>query len=397
MFDNDLSSKHLLVLATATHTFAVAIPMSSMPVLFEEISRDMGLNLVQIGTVWGMLGLSGVLFSLFGGVLGDKFGIKLVLGLACILGGIAGASRGLASGFFSLAATVFLFGIVRTTMPVNVHKMVSTYFHGKNLGTANGIVSMGMGIGFMVGSMISATILSPLLGGWRNVFYLYGGISIVLGIIWLLPRRMPQPSVQSTMTNGAIKIREALPKLMRIKKLWLIGLVAMLRTGCIMGMVGYLPLYLRSRGWEVASADGTLAAFYAMSILFVMPTSILSDKIGSRKVILTIAAITAIVGIGLLTVASDIAVWVLVLAVGIFFDGFWSLIVTLTQETKGVADSGIAMGILFTFAQLGIFISPPLGNSLASLNPGFPFLFWAFLSVISLIVLMFIKETGRKR
>ncbi len=85
------------------------------------------------------------------------------------------------------------------------------------------------------------------------------------------------------------------------------------------------------------------------------------------------------------------------LAVGIFFDGFWSLIVTLTQETKGVADSGIAMGILFTFAQLGIFISPPLGNSLASLNPGFPFLFWAFLSVISLIVLMFIKETGRKR
>ncbi len=282
-------------------------------------------------------------------------------------------------------------------MPVNVHKMVSTYFHGKNLGTANGIVSMGMGIGFMVGSMISATILSPLLGGWRNVFYLYGGISIVLGIIWLLPRRMPQPSVQSTMTNGAIKIREALPKLMRIKKLWLIGLVAMLRTGCIMGMVGYLPLYLRSRGWEVASADGTLAAFYAMSILFVMPTSILSDKIGYRKVILAIAAITAIVGIGLLTVASDIALWVLVLAVGIFFDGFWSLIVTLTQETKGVADSGIAMGILFTFAQLGIFISPPLGNSLASLNPGFPFLFWAFLSVISLIVLMFIKETGRKR
>ncbi len=95
MFDNDLSSKHLLVLATATHTFAVAIPMSSMPVLFEEISRDMGLNLVQIGTVWGMLDLSGVLFSLFGGVLGDKFGIKPVLGLACILGGIAGASRGL--------------------------------------------------------------------------------------------------------------------------------------------------------------------------------------------------------------------------------------------------------------------------------------------------------------
>jgi NNP family nitrate/nitrite transporter-like MFS transporter len=369
-----------------------------MPVLFEEISADLGLSLLEIGTVWGMIGLAGVFVALVGGVLGDRFGVKLVLGLACLLGGLAGASRGLSTDFVSLAATVFAFGLIRAIIPINVHKAVSILFQGGNLGTANGAVSMGMGIGLMLGPMISATVLSPLLGSWRYVLFLYGAASIVVGILWLLSGRMPQPSTYSTSRSGAVPMREAIPKLMRIKTLWLMGLTLMLRMGCITGMVGYLPLYLRKQGWTITNADGTLAGFYAISTLCVIPLSLLSDRIGSRKSILFAALITAIFGVGLIPVMNGIAVWILVLATGIFMDAFMAVTFTLVQETRGVGPrySGTALGLVFTFSQLGAFVSPPLGNSLANFSSGLPLLFWASLSLVAIIALIFAEETGQK-
>ena len=389
---------YLLGLAVATHAFAVAIPFSCMPVLFKEISADLDLSLLQIGTVWGMLGLAGVFVSLIGGVLGDRFGVKFILGIACILGGLAGASRGLSTGFVGLSVTVFVFGIIRAIIPINVHKAVSILFQGRNLGTANGIVAMGMGIGLMLGPMLSATVLSPLLGNWRNVLFLFGAVSMVAGMLWSLPWRMPQAGTDSPGHSGTVPFREAISKLLRVKALWLVGLILMLRMGGITGMVGYLPLYLEERGWEIANADGTLAGFYAISTICVIPLSLLSDRIGSRRTIMFIALITAVFGVGLLPIVDGLALWALVLAAGMFWDVFMAVTITLVQETKEVGPkySGTALGLAFTFSQLGSFISPPLGNSLANLNPGLPFLFWASLSVMAIIPLFLLRIPDKK-
>ena len=390
---------YVLALSAATHTFVAAISFSCMPVLFKEISEDLGLSLVQIGTVWGMASLAGVFVALIGGLLGDRFGVKLVLGSACLLLGIAGALRGLSGGFISLATTVFVYGLVRAIIPVNVHKTVSIWFQGKNLGVANGVVSMGMGIGLMLGPMISATVLSPLLGGWRNVLFLYGAVSVVVSILWFLFVKEARQGDSIVGYSSAVPIRQALLRLIRIKNLWLLGFTLMFRMGCIIGMVGYLPLYLREQGWAVASADGTLASFYAVSTMAVIPLSLLSDRLGSRKTVLFAALLTAIIGVGLLPVVDGIMVWILIVLVGIFMDGFMAVILTMVQETEGVGPrySGTALGLVFTISQLGAFISPPVGNSLASVNTGLPFIFWAALSIAPLATLAFTKETGWRR
>jgi len=367
-----------------------------MPVLFKEISEDLGLSLVQIGTVWGVVSLAGVFVGLIGGLLGDRFGVRLVLSLACLLVGITGALRGLSVDFVSLTITVFVYGLIRAIIPINVHKTVSIWFQGRNLGMANGVVSMGMGIGLMLGSMISATVLSPLVGGWRNVLFLYGAVSVLIGTLWVLSGKEPHQVNSVAGYSSAVPMRQALSRLVRIKDLWLLGFTLMFRMGCILGMAGYLPLYLQERGWAAASADGTLAGFYAASMIAVVPLSLLSDRLGSRKAILFTALLTAIIGLSLLPVVDGITVWLLMILVGIFMDGFMAVSVTMVQETKGVGPkySGTALGLVFTISQLGAFISPPLGNSFASINLGLPFIFWASLSGIALITLVFAKETG---
>jgi len=390
---------YLLALAAATHTFVAAIPLSCMPVLFEEISQDLNLSLVQIGTVWGMVSLAGVFVALIGGLLGDRFGVRLVLGAACVVAGVAGASRGLSGGFIGLATTVFAFGLVRAVIPVNVHKTVSMWFQGWNLGAANGVVSMGMGVGLMLGPMLSATVLSPLLGGWGHVLFLYGAVSAVVGVLWFVWGRGARQGHSGAGQSDAVPIGQALLRLIRIKDLWLLGLTLMLRQGCVFGMVGYLPLYLRERGWAAASADGALAVFYATSTAAVIPLSLLSDRLGSRKKVLFAALLAAVVGVGLLPVVDGIAVWVLMIAAGIFMDGFMAVSLTMVQETEGVGPrySGTALGLAFTMSQAGASASPPVGNSLANIKPAFGFGLWASLSLVALATLAFVRETGWRR
>ena len=62
----------ILVLAAFTFTFVVAIPHMSLPVLFDEISADLGLSLVQVGWIWGVGSVLGILVGLIGGPIGDR-------------------------------------------------------------------------------------------------------------------------------------------------------------------------------------------------------------------------------------------------------------------------------------------------------------------------------------
>jgi cyanate permease len=250
----------------------------------------------------------------------------------------------------------------------------------------------------MLGPMISATVLSPALGGWRHVMYFYGAISVLVGVLWAFFGRETERLV-SPSESGGVPLRQALSRLIRLKALWFLGLTMLFRVGCLMGMTGYLPLYLLDKGWTEVSADGTLATFYAVSTLCVVPLAYLSDRLGSRKAILYPAVLTGIVGVGLLPFVDGAAVWVLIIIAGISMDGFMSIVSTMLLETEGVGpvSSGTAIGIVFTIVHIGSVSSPPLGNSLAAISPGTPFLFWASLSVVALAVLFFVRETGRRR
>ena len=64
---------YILALATLTSVFAVGMPRMCLPVLFKEISEDLNLSLVQIGIVWGMISMAGLLVTLIGGLLADRF------------------------------------------------------------------------------------------------------------------------------------------------------------------------------------------------------------------------------------------------------------------------------------------------------------------------------------
>ena len=387
----------MMALLTAIATFVAALPSSCMPPLFKEIGDDLGLDLVQIGSIWGIASLSGIFVFIIAGVLSDRLNLKLVIGISCVLVGITGALRGLSGTFFALAVTVFINGIIRLVVPVSVTKTVGMLFKGRNLGLAQGIGAMGMGFGLMLGPLISATLISPWLGGWRNVMYFYGGLSVFIGIVWLIFGHTPARTETPEDTAEKAPVKEIFLNLIHNKAVWLLGAMLFFRTASLMGVTGYVPTYLKNLGWTVGSADSALTVFYAGSTLFVVFFASISDKLGSRKAILFTGIVTSFIAISFIPFASGAAVIILMIFSGLFMDGFMAIFTTMLLETEGVGHkySGTAIGVVFTIAQLGSVISPPIGNGLAAYGHQWPFLLWAALGAVALIPFFFTKETAR--
>jgi MFS family permease len=385
---------YVLALAALTHTLTVAIPSMCLPVLFTEIARDLNLSLVQIGLIWGIGALPGVITGLVGGVIGDRFGTRRTLSVACLLVGAAGALRGTSGDFITLGATVVLFGLLSSVIPMNVHKTCGTWFSQRQLGLANGVASMGMALGFTLGSMISATLLSPWLGGWRHVLFLYGAIAMLLSLPWYLARPTPGSVGSLAGETNPRPLRQTLAHIAGVRRVWLLGWAILGVSGCIQGALGYLPLYLRGIGWPGASADAALATFNAVSMAFAIPIALWSDRLGSRKTVLMAATLMVITGVSLLSIVDGAMVWVAVSIAGLVRDGFMAVFMTTIIETEGVGPmyAGTAIGLVTVFSGLGNLIAPPLGNSLAGLAPSLPFIFWAALAVAGLFGLYLAKE-----
>ncbi len=384
---------YILTLVVLTNMFVVAMPAMGMSVLAKEISQDLGLNLVQVGIVWGVGSLPAILTSLLGGVIGDKFGPKRVLIASSLLAGLLGAARGLAADFVSITVIVILLGALIPFVAMNGIKTAGQWFPAHQLGLANGLLSMGMALGFLLGSMFSATTFSPLLGGWRNVLIVYGLIGALFSVPWFFTRTLPGLRVE-----GGMSMRDAVQHVVRLKNVWLLGLTLFGVGSCIQGILGYLPLYLRDIGWEAVRADGALSAFHTISMIFVLPIALWSDRLGSRKNLLLIASLLVAFGAGLLSVASGGAIWLAVLMSGFVRDAFMAIFITMVIETDGVGPlyAGTALGLTMALSGLGNFLAPPIGNSLAVFWSGAPFAFWAGLAVFGMACLALVRKGSQR-
>ncbi len=382
----------ILTLAAFTFTFVVAIPQMSLPVLFDEISADLNLSLVQVGWIWGVGSVMGILVGLIGGPVGDRFGPRRTLAVACLFMGIAGAARGLSNGFAMLAFTMLLTGFAQWSIPMNVHKTCAVWFSKEQLGMANGVVSVGMALGFLSGSFLAATVFSPLFGGWRNVLFVYGAVAILFGTFWWFSKEKAR--VEGRQSDHMITFREAIGQVMRLRNVWILCIATAGVSGCVNGMLGFLPLYLRDLGWEPAIADSTLASFHAASMVFAIPVALLSDRVGSRRGVLMATALLIGIGTGLLGFVSGVLILVAVLIAGVTRDGFMAITMTAIIEVKGIGArfAGSAIGLnMSVMAIVGVF-APPVGNWLAKFGSGLPFLFWASLVFLGLAAYFFWQQ-----
>jgi len=304
-----------------------------------------------------------------------------------VLAGAFGALRGVSTSLGALIGTSILFGLAAEAVPVVVVKSTSQWFRGRGLGTAQGILTASVGGGLMAGAALSATVVSPWLGGWHHVLYAYGGIAAFLGVLWFATAPAPPVISSPDIHERQASFRSSLRPVLRSQSVWLIAIAMMGFAGSNKGVMGYLPLYLRNANWTPASADGALAALNAAGTVGAVPFTLLSDRLGRRKTVLMPALVLSAAGTLFLTWFTTPAVWLFAIMVGMVRDMIWAIAATMAVEAEGVGpeNAGTAVGLVHSFTRLGYTYAPPSGNALAATAAGAPFLVWAGLGVLAII------------
>jgi MFS transporter, CP family, cyanate transporter len=385
---------YMLGLTMLTYSVITGLDRMCMPVLFKEIAEDLDLSIVAVGVVWGMDPLAGVFIGLPSGLLADRFGVKRSLIVLSILAGVFGALRGFSVNFLTMSATMFLFGLMAAATPSVVPKMTAEWFGGKRMGVANAMINVAWALGSMSATMLSATLVSPWVGGWRNVMFLYGAPAVLLGLLWLFTGRERQrQDLPNIPPLSPVPFRESLGHVLRIKQVWIIGLVNLAMWGSNMGFIGYLPTYLRNINWSPAAADGTVTLISGIGMVGAIPMVVIAERT-SRKAVLTLSLALIAITVGLTPLVSGAGIWLLIVIGGLMRSGSNALFTVIIFETEGVGSryGGTAIGLQNTIAMLGAFVGPPLGNSLTYISPGAPLFFWGALAAAGLPVLYMVKD-----
>lgn len=391
---------HWYVLALAMLTLGlVGLERMCMPVLFKEISVKLNLSVFQVGTIWGLDPLAGVLVSLPAGLLADRFGVRRTLAAFSLLAGIFCAVRGFSTNFPSLAVTTFFFGLTVAFLPNITPKVTMIWFKNRRLSLANGLMQVSWSVGAVIASMFSATILSPWLGGWQRVLLLFGAPALIISTLWILTGRDREKSPVATQSQQKVPLLKSISTVARIKDIWIIGFMQFTLLGAFMGLGGYMSLYLKNMGWSVARADGVVTSIGLANMVGIIPMVYLADRLHARKRVLFVCLLGLILSYSLLPFVHDNWVYIVISTGAFLWAGASPLYITLIQETKGVGSTyaGTAVGLAASLAMLGGCLGPPIGNSLASISASAPIFFWAGLVVAGLPFFLFLKKRDTRQ
>jgi len=148
-----------------------------------EIRKDLGLSNTQLGFVLSAFGYPYLLFQVFGGWIGDRFGPRRTLFLCGLVWAGATILTGLTGGLLSLLFVRVLVGIGEgATFPVATRAMQNWTAVGDR-GFAQGITHSFARLGNAVTPPIVAWLIART--GWRGAFVALGSISVVWGLAWV--------------------------------------------------------------------------------------------------------------------------------------------------------------------------------------------------------------------
>jgi MFS family permease len=162
-----------------------------------QIMETFGINFTQWGLVNSVALVVGAISYPLWGWLYDRFARPKLLALASFMWGCTTWLNAIAPTYPMFLLTRASTGIDDSSYP-GIYSLISDYFPPKMRGKMYGFIQLAQPLGYLIG-MVLAMVLGQAWG-WRNLFYLTGGLGILLAVVILLgvkdqPRGASEPEL----------------------------------------------------------------------------------------------------------------------------------------------------------------------------------------------------------
>lgn len=318
-----------------------------------------------------------IMFTL-GGILIDKFGSKLGLGVSVALWSVATLLHGFADNVLHFAILRFILGLGEGGAFPGVIKAVVEWVPKKNQALANGIAIGGSAFGAVVAPPLTVMLMDSV--GWRGVFFIVGVIGMVWSVCWLL---IPHVSKYKKQVGDTIAVAVTpsadqhlkLIGLLKIKEVWVFIVVRFLLDPIFYFYMFWIPKFLNETKGVSLEVIGNLfwIPYLALGISNVFG-GFLSDRIlektgkvnFSRKLIMGIAALLTIAAIFVQS-TSSVNIIIILLSIAFFAHGLWiTNYITSISDIFGRSASSTIVGFSGSAGAISsLIINPFMGVLIA--------------------------------
>jgi ACS family hexuronate transporter-like MFS transporter len=156
------------------------VDRSSVGLLFTHFGPELGISREQYGWVGAILLLAYTVSQSVSGRLYDRYGVRAGFTLSIVVWCMAAMAHSALVGFGSFAACSFFLGLGEAGNWPGAAKVVAEWFPQQERAIGMAIFNGGASMGGVIGPLLVAGWLDPLLG-WRRTFFVIGAI----GFIWL--------------------------------------------------------------------------------------------------------------------------------------------------------------------------------------------------------------------
>ncbi len=220
------------------------------------IVPDLGLTNTEFGLLTGLFFL--FFYStagLFMGALADTINRTRLIACGLAAWSALTALSGAAKGFVSLAIPRMFIGVGESIMTPTSMSLLADRFPAHRLGFASGFYYMGVPIG-VGASLLVVGYLGPAIG-WRNCFYLLGGIGVLFAVVmWFMPetpRKHLADAPQETAKQSFREIARTLVTALRTSPALLMTIGGGVAFHFILGAATFDQLwYVEERGFDRA-------------------------------------------------------------------------------------------------------------------------------------------------
>ena len=332
----------------------MAFQFQSVAAVAPLLANEFGVSIADIGVLIGLYFAPGVALALPGGASGQRFGDKATV-LGALLLMLAGSvAMALAASWSIQIAGRLVAGVGGVVLSVQLTKMLTDWFAGKEIATAMAIFVNSWPAGIAI-----SLLLMPVIGtayGVGAVHLSVAAFSAFAIVLLAIAYRPPADAAVASATSLRLDRKAA---------------IAVIAAGLIWGLfnVGFAvifsfgPSLLVERGWSIAAAGSAISIVLWLAVISVPLGGFVSDRMKRPELVMVAGWIVSAMLMMLFPRSN--AVILIVIALGLISGQPAGPIMSLPTRVLRPETRAIGMGLFFTMFYGCMMLGPVVGGACA--------------------------------
>ena len=332
----------------------MAFQFQSVAAVAPLLANEFGVSIADIGVLIGLYFAPGVALALPGGAIGQRFGDKATV-LGALLLMLAGSvAMALAASWSIQIAGRLVAGVGGVVLSVQLTKMLTDWFAGKEIATAMAIFVNSWPAGIAI-----SLLLMPVIGtayGVGAVHLSVAAFSAFAIVLLAIAYRPPADAAVASATSLRLDRKAA---------------IAVIAAGLIWGLfnVGFAvifsfgPSLLVERGWSIAAAGSAISIVLWLAVISVPLGGFVSDRMKRPELVMVAGWIVSAMLMMLFPRSN--AVILIVIALGLVGGQPAGPIMSLPTRVLRPETRAIGMGLFFTMFYGCMMLGPVVGGACA--------------------------------